>query len=154
MTLKTSDRLGGKISKPNVTPEIAFFSLYIRLIIGIFQSVFFNIQKRWSLSCFANLWPAYCITDTMHCHTTPLCPPEYHRGQWFGWPWEESLKRLLFPWLQHLTGDGILYITPKAFGSSCSQSETWSLASSFVLPLTPKLLVLAACWGNFLHYLH
>lgn len=46
MTLKTSDRLGGGISKPNVTPEIAFFSLYIRLIIGIFQSIFFNIQKR------------------------------------------------------------------------------------------------------------
>lgn len=43
-------------------------------------------------------------------------------------------KPLLFPLLQHLTRDGILYITLRAPGSSCGQSEPWPSANIIVLP--------------------
>lgn len=77
--------------------------------------------------------PKLCKSQSLSQHITVLSRIPQSAAGWLTLA-AQPKKPLLFPWLQHLTRGSILYITLRAPGSSCSQSEAWSTASSFVLP--------------------
>lgn len=77
--------------------------------------------------------PKLCKSQSLSQHITVLSRIPQSAAGWLTMG-AKPKKPLLFPWLQHLTRGSILYITLRAPGSSCSQSEAWSTANSFVLP--------------------
>lgn len=79
------------------------------------------------------------------CHSTALCPPEYHRGQKVGWPWEENLKSLsCFPCCS--TWQGMAYCTLhwELLAHPVASQSPDHQPISLSYPPAARLLVLAA----------
>ena len=119
-----------------------------------FGSLELKMEHRYKVMFFVSFLFLFCNPAALH-NASPgalsrhSSAPSRIPQRAAGWPTlgGKPKKPLQFPWLLHLTRDSILYITPRAPGSPCSQSASQRLDRPPVALSSPpavRLLFLAA----------